>query len=395
MPQFYLRGFSNDGKSIGLYHIGRGLSTASTSIAGQCQDKYFYGEDGDVETMLSQNIEGPAAPVVDRMRREDWVPSIGSDEHLALLMYLCTQLGRTRRAGMAFEDSANSLFQPVAREIAEREGLNLPPNFRAVYETPSVIMLGIAVDLVPILLDMSVVLLVNNTHSEFITSDSPLVEYNLLSSRMDHGTHQGLASVGEMVILPLSPRRTLCLLDKGCYKMGKQLPLVSVETDLDVDQFNILQVLNADRCLYFCPSAGEPQAHHLSRLVRRWKRRKRPVSKVTQEEPPPYLAKKPDTFFRMERSGLDVSLKLACMGVRKKRRRKVQSFRSPPRSLLRWPIRDPDLVRRLEAASQNEFEGQIHPVELGTLISEKLVELVGEHRLEKMWDTPDPKDTSH
>ena len=63
VPQFYLRRYSKDGKSINIWNISNEKKIESANLKNQCYRNYFYGKDKAFEESLSY-IEGQAARIL-------------------------------------------------------------------------------------------------------------------------------------------------------------------------------------------------------------------------------------------------------------------------------------------------------------------------------------------
>lgn len=95
---------------------------------------------------------------------------------------------------------------------------------------------------------------------EFITSDAPVVTYNLYCEGYRHGGTTRAAQCGLLVYAPLSSRRSCLLYDGKVYKVGRPGNPKPIECRAsDVFQLNELEFLNADANLYF--QGEQPQSY--------------------------------------------------------------------------------------------------------------------------------------
>ncbi|MFM6271492.1 MAG: DUF4238 domain-containing protein, partial [Dolichospermum sp.] len=95
VPQFYLRLFSTDKKSISLLNKKRNAIIKGAPIKGQCALENFHGWHEDVENHIAR-IEGESAPVIQRIAGTGLLPPQGSDDHLRLALFVALQMGRTQ-----------------------------------------------------------------------------------------------------------------------------------------------------------------------------------------------------------------------------------------------------------------------------------------------------------
>lgn len=109
VPQKYLQGFASPSKlnSIWRYEKGR-HKPVFAAIKKFAQEKGFYSD--ETETYLSTQIEGPANPVIDKIRRREM---ISPEEKAILANYMATMLKRVPRSQQRFKVSARQLIPSV------------------------------------------------------------------------------------------------------------------------------------------------------------------------------------------------------------------------------------------------------------------------------------------
>jgi len=185
---------------------------------------------------------------------------------------------------------------------------------------PSGENLEAVVQILPIAFDLDFKLVVNVTDEPFLTSDNPVVLYNQFLERNNRpGGIAGLSVKGLQVILPLSPRHGIFLYDKDVYKVGtKKQKVVQVSDSLDVEQLNVLQFLNAGRCLYFDESVTEQMARRLS--ARAKSQRKGDKTNVNELPGMTYDDGNSKSLMVMHREDLRCKLKLSFVSMLKKAR---------------------------------------------------------------------------
>lgn len=111
----------------------------------------------------------------------------------------------------------------------------------------------------PIMLDMKIKFLINNTSQKFILSDDPVVVHNQFAEnhpRFKNALNTaGLAVRGLQMFFPVSPTLCIAMYDPGRYEYGKKNGQICTVSELDVSRLNLLQVLNTDRCIYSLPGS--------------------------------------------------------------------------------------------------------------------------------------------
>src|SRR5574338_1329818 len=70
VPQFILRNFSSNGRSVPTFVLERGQLYPNASIGDQCAQDYFYGREGHMEDAFCES-ESAVAPVLRRIHARD------------------------------------------------------------------------------------------------------------------------------------------------------------------------------------------------------------------------------------------------------------------------------------------------------------------------------------
>ena len=250
VPRFYLKRFSPDGKSINIWNLSSKRKIISTSLKDQCYKDYFYGKQLDVEKGLSIN-EGQMATILKIIDKRCDLPPILSPEHLAIILYVTMQHGRTKYAADQVDEMNDQIFKHLHRQPLKSEGIDID-QFNITIQDAQLITLGIVVHSYPLLLDLDYKLLLNKTDVEFVTSDNPLVLYNQLFSFRKFASNTGLTQKGLQIFLPISPKSALIFYDPDVYAVGKRREItVDIGLARDVYEINTLQMCSALNCVYF------------------------------------------------------------------------------------------------------------------------------------------------
>ena len=141
----------------------------------QCYVDYFYGKDGELEKNLGE-LEISFSAVLNEIEKKNSL-YIDSEKIEILYLFVCVQLARTKQASDSLNERSSKLFKTVFKQKAEDEGIDLS---LINVETNEAIKhsLRFHIQYFPILLDLDVRLLTNETSQEFILSDNPVVSYN-------------------------------------------------------------------------------------------------------------------------------------------------------------------------------------------------------------------------
>lgn len=251
MPQNYLREFSPDGESIGVFHLESGNCIATAPINSQAQESYFYGKDLDLEKHLSE-LEGLLA---DNRRTifESQTNKLNLYQRETLYQDMMLQLSRTKQMAVLYEEVATAqarrLWQHSNDELVRQHANSYAIKFANPIIAPMMIML----QNLTVCLDLEFKVLFNRTNIPFVTSDSPVCRYNQFFEAQ-RWYFSGLNSVGEQLYYPLSPRFAVFYFDHSIYttKYRKRSFLV-IDDESDVNHLNGLVCAWANNCVYYHP----------------------------------------------------------------------------------------------------------------------------------------------
>jgi hypothetical protein len=252
VPQFYMRRFSlgEDGKNISLYNHKKDLFVPSASIKHQACEKYLYGEDDEVEAILSK-LESTAAIIFSKMIKHFLPPADDSTAYKVLLRYILYQHSRTTKSGDDVLDGLNKALKTTFDRFYGPD--NMLTGHTLSHDNATLMTLVNAEKHLFLLDFMTCKLMVNLSHLPLITSDAPVITYNqyLEKKQMNIGAH-GLPAKGLQIFLPIHPRMMICLYDPAVYDYGKDGQYcMTTELEEDIHQFNVLQYLNSNSQLFF------------------------------------------------------------------------------------------------------------------------------------------------
>jgi Protein of unknown function (DUF4238) len=251
VPRFYLKSFSdNSGKTINLFNLERKQSIRGASLKNQCYEKYFYGEEPEIENSLGK-IEGIAAKIIRDIISENDIPKRFSSQHNAILSFILLQYARTKYS----EESEIEMTNKLVNSIIEKDPRfmnNKDNDIKISMKNAIINKLKSMAQSIPIAWDLHFMLLVNKTRTNFITSDNPVVFYNQACERAVGISNTGLASKGLQIFFPLSPKHLLIFFDSQVYQPIKNNNSDSYITSIqDVVQLNDLQWLNSLKNIYY------------------------------------------------------------------------------------------------------------------------------------------------
>lgn len=263
VPVFYLKRFSSDGRSIGLWNIQSKKKAPAASLKSQCCENFFYEQGENIENSLS-DLESPASKILRGIDRDGSLPSIWHRDYEILRRYIFTQLFRTKY----MTDEINIMLDQFKGTVTQNNPHPLridghtKEEFEEIVEefkenTPEFSIVVAYSDRVKkTTLDLESKLLINKTKIEFLTSDHPVILYNQLlnfvSSFGVPGSRTGLIAKGLQVFFPISPTKLLLFYDPTSYQVGySQGRNVPIRHKQEVLNINVLQMCSAHENIYF------------------------------------------------------------------------------------------------------------------------------------------------
>lgn len=250
VPRFYLKRFSPDGRSISLWNIKNKTKVPSANLKHQCYKDYFYGKELKVEKALGL-VEGRTSHIMRLIDEYRTPPTNDSEEYLTLVLFMLMQYGRTAYSADALDEMNDKMMKHLLGPKAEAEGIDLSKFIIGIKDSAQY-SLGMVTQFYPLMLDLGCKLILNETTTEFVTSDNPVVLYNQLLSFRNHGSNTGLAAKGLQAFPPISSNLLLVFYDCESYSIGTMSkPYVKITSPRDIYELNTLQMTSAYENVYF------------------------------------------------------------------------------------------------------------------------------------------------
>jgi hypothetical protein len=356
VPKFYLRRFSRDKKSICLYNLPKQLNVANANLRNQCYQDYFYGKEKSTESALS-GMEGEIAQLYSLIDKYNSFPPPLSEHHVAMVMSILIQYGRTKYQADAFDEMHDKMFKHTFKEKIESElkGVNLDDYIVGIKDVAQY-SLGLLTQYYPLLLDLGYKLLVNKTGVEFITSDNPVVMYNQLLSFRKMGSNTGLSCKGLLIFFPLSPDKLIIMYDDNVYRVGgEKKSVVEVTSEKDLYSLNALQACSCYENVYFMSPNQNVAALH--RKVKPFLRENKSNIKVF---PGPREGNRRSEYIMNYREDIRFNLNLSFLSLRKSAkewRSSFQKLRMQPAAVLRNETYHNDVEEFVESVKKGAYRG--------------------------------------
>jgi hypothetical protein len=270
VPQFYLRNFSSDKKSIGIYNLNNNKYVKEASIKKQACKDYLYGDDGKIEDMFMK-IESKVGGIIRNISETQKIPSKQSEDFHTLLLFMLLSEARNLKTADSYNNFVNLQMKTLLRMKMEHgtvKGISpeLLEETEIQADIPNLMSIKVTAEISPILLDLKCCLIVNTTDRHFISSDNPLVRYNQMYIKRRYQLRgYGFGNMGIQLFFPITPSLCVCVFDDVFYnhKENEQGNII-VNKGRYVDELNKLFYLNSYRTLFF---NGKLSEAYIRRIV--------------------------------------------------------------------------------------------------------------------------------
>jgi hypothetical protein len=244
VPRCHLKPFTVEGQgaAINIYNIDSHRGIRNAPVRGQCAGDYFYGEDLNLETWL-QGIETRYGELISRIKVPRYKLDLTDTEFIKRFVFL--QYSRTETAARRRSVGTADIHDTVFSNSENPEKIDL--------STRSVIQecMETCASLLPIVSDLKVCLVRNNTHRSFLTSDDPSVLTNRWYIQKAKRDDFGLGSAGALLMLPLTPKIVVLCYDGAVYSIQNIEGWGFVNAIPDVQAINEHQFLKCSSNVYF------------------------------------------------------------------------------------------------------------------------------------------------
>ena len=257
VPQFYLRNFSNDKKSIGMFLIDEQKQIPYVSIKKTAYREHLYGEDGTLENGLANN-EGEWSRIIGKIVDTEKI-DLNEEEYIMLLLFLTLTEARTSK--MADYNNAH-LSTLINLTFKMKKGRD--EDLGAHYNIPNLMAMQAAAKMTPILTDLNLLLIINKSNRGFITSDNPVVRYNQYFIFRNYYRNYGLGQMGIQLFVPLNQKICLCVYDDIMYTPISD-NIITICSGSQINELNKLFLYNAYERIYFNNAQKESYIRSLSR----------------------------------------------------------------------------------------------------------------------------------
>ncbi|MDR5586107.1 DUF4238 domain-containing protein [Clostridium aquiflavi] len=265
VPKFYLRNFSNNNKNIGMFRYKDKSYIPNASIKSVAYSKFLYGEDGELEHLLSK-FESQWAEIMRKIIKLNFESLIELDI-LKLYDFILISKSRTKKVADETNFVLNYLKELIPEEGIHNSSCNMDRvDFEESMKIPNLIPITASLENNKYMFDLDAIILENKTNYDFITSDSPVIFYNQLYIWRNYKINYGLVASGLQIFIPLSPKKVLCFYDSEVYKcLNESNGVINLISKKQITEINKLTVYNSYDQLFFSCNSKE---NYISELAR-------------------------------------------------------------------------------------------------------------------------------
>lgn len=249
VPKFYLRLFSNDKKSIGTYIFKSKKYISNAPIKGIGGSDYFYGKDGKIEDWFS-NLEGKWSIILRDIIENNQL-YVSREDYIYLLMFIYLSDARSKNSAKIMDKFINELAITTTNMDKKQKVKHSYKEKIASFDIPNIYPILVMQDVIPILLDLKIVLIINSTSHQFITSDCLVTRYNQFLLEKGYKRGYAYGTCGIECFLPISPKHCLCLYDDMIYQTKEKNDVIIIKDYKEIDKMNSLFLYNSDENIFF------------------------------------------------------------------------------------------------------------------------------------------------
>lgn len=251
VPEFFLKFFSTDGEHVWTFNLD-GKHEFEESVSNVCSRNYFYSREHNKEVeQTNSKIEGRQSKALTDLQDEMRYDALEKEHQFWVRQFVTFQLERTRSMKDRHSDNIQEfvdrledwgLVDPDEEVVGEVVGFSAKDALLGLMDKSWETEVSLR--------DLEAVVLVNESDSEFVTSDDPIFLHNSYLNAMGN---IGLRRVGLEIYLPISRQLTLLFYDPNIYSISDIDEPIEVGIEV-VRSVNGLQQAGANNNLFYAHS---------------------------------------------------------------------------------------------------------------------------------------------
>ena len=271
VPQFYLKNFSNNKKSIGTYIWKLDKYIKQASIKKQACKDYLYGEDGILENNLMIQEKNWSKIISDVIKKEKIQinPELNIQSYVDLNVFILISEARNLRYADFVNKQVDFMCKKIMREDPNFKLDEDLDDFEIGVKIPNLMTIDASIKHSKTIFDLRRCLLINKTDRHFITSDNPTIKYNQFYLHRNYHCGYGLANVGLQIFFPISSKLCICLYDSQVYDVPVNKDgNIEIVRSKQIDEINKLIYLNSYKNVFFSDTVKENYIKKLAEEVK-------------------------------------------------------------------------------------------------------------------------------
>jgi hypothetical protein len=271
VPQFLLRGWSDEDDKVHIYHIQNREEYPKTSISEVCSDSYFYG-DPEVEKSLGP-LESRHAEIINKIRDGKSIGPLTDNDIRFFAVFVLFQRNRTKQAKEHVVENVDNMAKEVIRtkieageienkEFGDQTVLEHLDDITIQEENPLARPILMALTGIDQIIDLDIAIIQNKTENGFVISDHPVVHDNRRFKDEYDRFLVGIQSRGLQMFVPLSEEVQVMVYDPAAYFVDytdESARRVETNSKAVIDGLNDLQLINASQTIYYSNSGRETE----------------------------------------------------------------------------------------------------------------------------------------
>lgn len=209
------------------------------------------------------------------------MPDKYSDDYKSIIEFVALQLLRTKSMVDIINKVMGGFTNTLKTEFPDEINL-LVDSLNKDIQNPVLISLQLMGVIMNSISDLSHQLFYLGPKHELVTSDTPVVKYNLYNQAIQQRGLTGTQNKGITLFIPLSPKYLLVLYDSNVYTLSKDVGPENI-TVKDVEAINFLQFVFCDENVYFRSAVPVDKLKRYAKKARIFRKAEQPITEIFEE----------------------------------------------------------------------------------------------------------------
>lgn len=247
VPRFYMKHFANvknieqdnEKALISFYQFKDNMLKENIPTKTVCSEDFFYDRDGRIEKSLANKENKWSRAIQNALDSQ-----ITMDDEESIREFVVYQICRTKAMLDHNREMVTSIMQGTLNQkfgdMANEEDIKKHLENKIQNEITPEFCLSIVKEIIPVIRDLNMKIITNETEVKFITSDVPVIIMNPLG--IDNA---GLDMIGEVIFFPISPQKIIVFYDAKIFDIVPD----KIYDESVIEVFNYYQYISADERL--------------------------------------------------------------------------------------------------------------------------------------------------